>query len=89
MEKYIGLYIGVKVTPFSSPGFELPLFAENFAPLNDFFQFPSILDTDDQVFNLHLTNILLMLSSHLYFGLPCDRLVCKGYSNFIAGLGRR
>jgi hypothetical protein len=43
---------------FSSSGAELPLIAESFDLLNDLFPSPSILDADDPVFNLHLTNIL-------------------------------
>ena len=37
---------------------ELPLVMESFVLLNDIFPFPSILDADCPVFNLHLANIL-------------------------------
>jgi hypothetical protein len=42
----------------SSSGAELPLMVKSFGLLNDLFPFPSILDTDTPVFNLHLANIL-------------------------------
>jgi len=40
------------------PGAELPLMVESFGLLNDLFPFPSILDTDYPVFDLHLANVL-------------------------------
>jgi hypothetical protein len=43
---------------YSSSGAELPLIVESFGLLNDLFPFPSILDADNPVFHLHLTNIL-------------------------------
>ena len=57
------------------PGAELPLVVECFVLLNDIFPFPSILDAGYPVFNLHWQISCLMLSSHLYLGLPCDLLV--------------
>jgi len=39
------------------PGAELPL-VESFGLLNDFFPFPSILDTGYPVFDLHLADVL-------------------------------
>jgi hypothetical protein len=42
----------------SSSGAELPLIVESFGLLNDLFPFPSMLDADAPVFNLHLANIL-------------------------------
>jgi hypothetical protein len=40
------------------PGAERPLMAESFGPLNDLFPFPSILDADYPVFDLHVANVL-------------------------------
>jgi hypothetical protein len=45
------------LSSFSS-GAERPLIAERFGFLNYLFSSPSILDADDPVFNLYLTNIL-------------------------------
>jgi hypothetical protein len=59
----------------SSSDAELRLIAESFGLFNDLFPFPSILDADDPVFNLHLTNILFHVILHLYLGLPSDLLV--------------
>jgi hypothetical protein len=56
------------------PGAELPL-VESFGFLNKLFPLPSILDAGYPVFDLQLANVLLMLSSHLYLGLPYDLLV--------------
>jgi len=39
-------------------GAELPLMVESLGLLKDLFPFPSILDADYPVFNLHLANIL-------------------------------
>jgi hypothetical protein len=57
--------------PFSSSGAELPLIAKRFGLLNDLHPFPSMLDADDPIFNLHLTNILfdVILPSVLGFSL--------------------
>ena len=58
------------------PGTELSLIAESFGLLNDLpLPFPSILDASCPIFDLHLANVLLMLSSYPYLGLPCDLLV--------------
>jgi hypothetical protein len=47
---------------------------ESFGLLNELFPLPSILDAGYPVFDLHS----LMLSSHLYLGLPCD-LLFRGF----------
>ena len=58
------------------PGAELSVIAESFVLLNDLLlPFLSILDASCPIFDLHLANACLMLSSHLYLGLPCDLLV--------------
>jgi hypothetical protein len=56
------------------PGAELPL-VESFGLLNDLFPFPSILDAGYPVWIFSWQMSHLMLSSHLYLGLPCDLLV--------------
>jgi len=49
---------------------------ENFGLLNDLFPLPSILDAGYPVFLIFIWQIsCLMLSAHLYLGLPCDLLV--------------
>jgi hypothetical protein len=55
------------------PGAELSSW--KFWPSQDLFLFSSILDAGYPVFDLHLAKSCLMLSSHLYLGLPCDLLV--------------
>jgi hypothetical protein len=58
------------------PGAELSLTAESFGLLNDLLlPFLSILDASCPISDLHLQMSCLMLSSHLYLGLPCDLLV--------------
>jgi hypothetical protein len=42
---------------FSSSGTELSLVVESYGLLNDIFQFPSILDADYPIFDLHLANV--------------------------------
>jgi hypothetical protein len=44
-------------TDYSFLDAKFPLLTKSFGFLNDLFPFPSILDADDPVFNLHLTNI--------------------------------
>ena len=60
---------------FSLLGAERPLVMENFGLLNDTLPFPSILDAGYPVLIFIWQISCLMLSSHLYLSLPCDRLV--------------
>jgi hypothetical protein len=47
---------------------ELPLMVESFGLLNDIFPFPSILDADYPIFNVHLANILFDVIIPSVFG---------------------
>jgi hypothetical protein len=53
----------------------LNFLVECFGPLNDLFPFPPILDAGYPVFDFIWQMSCLMLSFHLYLGLPCDLLV--------------
>jgi hypothetical protein len=53
----------------------LNFLVESFGPLNDLFPLPSILDAGYQFLIFIWQMSCLMLSSHLYLGLPCDLLV--------------
>jgi hypothetical protein len=53
----------------------LNFLVESFGLLNDLFPLPSILDAGYPVLIFIWQMSCLMLSSHLYFGLPCDLLV--------------
>jgi hypothetical protein len=56
--------------------FQAPNFlVESFCLLKELFPFPSILDAGYPVFIFIWQMSCLMLSSHLYLGLPCDLLV--------------
>ena len=56
---------------------------ENFGLLNDLFPFPSILDAGYPVLISIWQISCLMLSSHLYVGLPCDLLVRGFHLNIL------
>jgi hypothetical protein len=77
-------------------GAELPLMVERFGLLKDIFTFPSTLDADYPVFNLHLANILFddVIPSILGFCLQTFTInlheiyQCRMYSTVLLMMGR-
>jgi len=77
MEYVVGWHLNLLLLLSSSSFFQaLNFLVESFGLLNDLFPLPSILDAGYPVFFIFIWQMsCVMLSSHLYLGLPCDLLV--------------